>query len=81
MDQVEQFEISITRTFADGRKSKISADIGSLSPTDGAVLEQIFVTQGVQGLLRIGRYNAEQRDPAFAPTLAKTLEIFNKSGA
>lgn len=81
MERVEQFEIALTRTFADGRKSTIKADIGSLTPTDGAVLEQIFVTQGVQGLLRIGRYNAEQNDPAFASSLAKTMEIFNSKPA
>jgi hypothetical protein len=70
-----RIEVSLKHTFDNGESSVTSTDIGSLPATEAAVLEQVFTHLVVQGLLRIGAYNATQRDPEFAAKLNATQTI------
>lgn len=67
--------ISLSHDFGNGEESTIATKIGALSATDGAVLEQILTHMVVQSLLRIGAYNATQRDPEFPAKLAAAQSI------
>lgn len=70
-----RIEISLKHTFDNGESSTTTTDIGSLPATEAAVLEQTFTHLVVQGLLRIGAYNAAQRDAEFAAKLSQTQTI------
>lgn len=67
--------ISLTHEFDNGESSTTSTQIGALPATEAAVLEQVFLHTVTQGLLRIGAYNASQRDPEFASKLGVTQQI------
>lgn len=70
-----RIEVSLKHTFDNGESSVTSTDIGSLPATEAAVLEQVFTHLVVQGLLRIGAYNAAARDPEFAAKLTQTQSV------
>jgi hypothetical protein len=74
-----QITVTLEHTLDNGETSKTSTTIAALGATQASVLEQIFVTQMTQSLLRIGRYNAIQRDKSFDDVLKQTMEIASKA--
>lgn len=76
-----RIKVSLTHTFDNGEESTTSTDIGSLPATEAAILEQVFTHVVVQGLLRIGAFNAAQRDPEFATKLAQTQQVMGLKAA
>lgn len=70
--------VTLRHEFGNGESSETSTTIGALGPSEAAALEQLFMTQVTQTLLRIGRHNATQRDPGFPAILAAVAEIAGK---
>lgn len=70
--------VSLVHEFDNGETSSTSTTVGSLGASQASALEQVFLTQVTQTLLRLGRYNAEQRDAAFPAMLQAIIEIAGK---
>ena len=73
---------SITHEFDNGESSTTTSNTGSLTASEASALEQYWTRKVAEGLLRMGRFLADSRDPEFAKLLADlTAVIEGKSPA
>lgn len=77
----EKITVTIAHDFGDGEVSETSTSVARLGASEAAALEQVFSQYVAQTLLRIGRYNATQRDEKFPALLAAVVDIASKPGA
>ena len=73
---------TITHEFDNGESSTTTSNTGSLTASEASALEQYWTRKVAEGLLRMGRFLADSRDPEFAKLLADlTAVIEGKSPA
>lgn len=70
-------KITLTHTFDNGESSTQSTETGSLGASEAAAMEQHFVRTVAEGQLRLGAYNATQRDPNFPAVMAAVAAIMS----